>query len=312
MEIRAAGTRHVVSADQFPPALLEALFASADDMARRLREGGPPLLPGRVMATLFYEPSTRTRLSFESAMLRLGGQVVSTENARDFSSAIKGETLEDSVRIVGGYSDCIVLRHPEEGAAARAAAVSTVPVINAGDGRGEHPTQALLDLYTIRSELGRLEGLRVVMAGDLANGRTVHSLIRLLSQYRGLRVTLAGPEELRLPAPAVQALRQSGAEVREAQSLLKAVVDADVVYQTRIQAERLSRPLAAAGQDVARFRVTREVMAALPPGAVVMHPLPRVGEIDPEVDSDPRAAYFRQARNGVPVRMALLARVLGE
>ncbi len=312
MEIREGGTRHVVSAQQFPPALLEALFASADEMARRLRAGGPPLLPGRVMATLFYEPSTRTRLSFESAMLRLGGQVVSTENARDFSSAIKGETLEDSVRIVGGYSDCIVLRHPEEGAAARAAAVSTVPVINAGDGRGEHPTQALLDLYTIRSELGRLEGLRVVMAGDLANGRTVHSLIRLLSQYRGLRVTLAGPEELRLPTPAVQALRQSGAEVREAQSLLEAVVDADVVYQTRIQAERLSQPLAAAGQDVARFRVTREVMAALPPGAVVMHPLPRVGEIDPEVDADPRAAYFRQARNGVPVRMALLARVLAE
>ena len=311
MEIRGGGTRHVVSAEQFPRALLEELFSSADEMARRLLAAGPPLLPGRVMATLFYEPSTRTRLSFESAMLRLGGQVVSTENARDFSSAIKGETLEDTVRIVGGYSDCIVLRHPEEGAAARAAAVSTVPVINAGDGRGEHPTQALLDLYTIRAELGRLDGLRVVMAGDLANGRTVHSLIRLLSQYPGLRVTLAGPEQLRLPTPAVQALRRSGAEVREAESLLEAVVDADVVYQTRIQAERLSEPLEESGRDAARFRVTKEVMAALPQGAVVMHPLPRVGEIDPEVDSDPRAAYFRQARNGVPVRMALLARVLG-
>ncbi|MHB1524336.1 MAG: aspartate carbamoyltransferase [Candidatus Dormibacteria bacterium] len=311
MEIRGGGTRHVVSAEQFPRALLEELFASADEMARRLLAAGPPLLPGRVMATLFYEPSTRTRLSFESAMLRLGGQVVSTENARDFSSAIKGETLEDTVRIVGGYSDCIVLRHPEEGAAARAAAVSTVPVINAGDGRGEHPTQALLDLYTIRAELGRLDGLRVVMAGDLANGRTVHSLIRLLSQYPGLRVTLAGPEQLRLPTPAVQALRRSGAEVREAESLLEAVVDADVVYQTRIQAERLSEPLEESGRDAARFRVTKEVMAALPQGAVVMHPLPRVGEIDPDVDSDPRAAYFRQARNGVPVRMALLARVLG-
>ena len=311
METRGGGTRHVVSAEQFPAALLEQLFASADEMSGRLETGGAPLLPGRVMATLFYEPSTRTRLSFESAMLRLGGQVVSTENARDFSSAIKGETLEDTVRIVGGYADCIVLRHPEEGAAARAAAVSTVPVINAGYGRGEHPTQALLDLYTIRSELGRLEGLRVVMAGDLANGRTVHSLIRLLSQYPGLRVTLAGPEQLRLPAPAVQALRQSGAEVREAQSLLEAVVDADVVYQTRIQAERLPEPLMEGGHDQARFRVTREVMAALPPGAVVLHPLPRVGEIDPEVDADPRAAYFRQARNGVPVRMALLAMVLG-
>ncbi len=312
MAIRNGGTRHVVSAEQFPPALLDELFASADEMGRRLVAAAPPLLPGRVMATLFYEPSTRTRLSFESAMLRLGGQVVSTENARDFSSAIKGETLEDTVRIVGGYADCIVLRHPEEGAAARAAAVSTVPVINAGDGRGEHPTQALLDLYTIRAELGRLEDLRVVMVGDLANGRTVHSLIRLLSQYRGLRVTLAGPAQLRLPEPAVRALRQSGAEVREADSLLEAVVDADVVYQTRIQAERLSGPLEEGGQGAARFRVTKEVMAALPEGAVVMHPLPRVGEIDPKVDSDPRAAYFRQARNGVPVRMALLARVLGE
>ncbi len=312
MENRGGGPRHVVSAEQFSRGLLEELFASTDEMARRLLAARPPLLPGRVMATLFYEPSTRTRLSFESAMLRLGGQVVSTENARDFSSAIKGETLEDTVRIVGGYSDCIVLRHPEEGAAARAAAVSTVPVINAGDGRGEHPTQALLDLYTIRAELGRLEGLRVVMAGDLANGRTVHSLIRLLSQYRGLKVTLAGPEQLRLPAPTVQALRDSGAEVREAESLLEAVVGADVVYQTRIQAERLSEPLEEAGRDAARFRVTKEVMAALPQGAVVMHPLPRVGEIDPEVDSDPRAAYFRQARNGVPVRMALLARVLAK
>ena len=312
MENRGGGPRHVVSAEQFPRGLLEELLASTDEMARRLLAARPPLLPGRVMATLFYEPSTRTRLSFESAMLRLGGQVVSTENARDFSSAIKGETLEDTVRIVGGYSDCIVLRHPEEGAAARAAAVSTVPVINAGDGRGEHPTQALLDLYTIRAELGRLEGLRVVMAGDLANGRTVHSLIRLLSQYRGLKVTLAGPEQLRLPAPTVQALRDSGAEVREAESLLEAVVGADVVYQTRIQAERLSEPLEEAGRDAARFRVTKEVMAALPQGAVVMHPLPRVGEIDPEVDSDPRAAYFRQARNGVPVRMALLARVLAK
>ena len=310
MGSRGSDLRHVVSADQFPPSLLEELFASADAMRERLSGRARPLLPGRVMATVFYEPSTRTRLSFESAMLRLGGQVVSTENARDFSSAIKGETLEDTVRIVSGYADCIVLRHPEEGAAARAAAVSPVPVINAGDGRGEHPTQALLDLYTIRSELGRLEGLHVVMAGDLANGRTVHSLVQLLAQYPGLTVTLAGPPQLRLPAATVSSLRESGVEVREARDLLEAVRDADVVYQTRIQTERLSAPVEEAERDAIRFRVTAEVMAALPQGAVVMHPLPRVGEIDPEVDADPRAAYFRQARNGVPVRMALLARVL--
>ncbi|MGA9776052.1 MAG: aspartate carbamoyltransferase [Candidatus Dormiibacterota bacterium] len=305
-----AGPHHVISARQFDPELLDRIFRSADLMRERITSPTEPLLPGRVMATLFYEPSTRTRLSFESAMLRLGGQVVSTENARDFSSAIKGETLEDTVRIVGGYADCIVLRHPEEGAAARAAAVSPVPVINAGDGRGEHPTQALLDLYTIRAELGRLDHLHVVMVGDLANGRTVHSLVGLLSRYPGQRVTLAAPDRVRMPPEAVEQLREAGAVVVESVDLLEAVRDADVVYQTRVQTERLQEPWPEAGSDVRRFRVTPELMRALPQKAVVMHPLPRVGEIDPAVDADPRAAYFRQARNGVPVRMALLAMVL--
>ncbi len=305
-----AGPHHVISARQFDPELLDRLFRSADLMRERITSSTEPLLPGRVMATLFYEPSTRTRLSFESAMLRLGGQVVSTENARDFSSAIKGETLEDTVRIVGGYADCIVLRHPEEGAAARAAAVSPVPVINAGDGRGEHPTQALLDLYTIRAELGRLDHLHVVMVGDLANGRTVHSLVDLLSRYPGQRVTLAAPDRVRMPPEAVEQLREAGAVVVESVDLLEAVRDADVVYQTRVQTERLQEPWPEAGSDVRRFRVTPELMRALPRKAVVMHPLPRVGEIDPAVDADPRAAYFRQAGNGVPVRMALLAMVL--
>ncbi|MHB1575913.1 MAG: aspartate carbamoyltransferase [Candidatus Dormibacteria bacterium] len=301
--------RHVLAAGQFTPSVIATLFSSAREMELRLFE---PLthLTGRLMATLFYEPSTRTRLSFETAMLRLGGQVISTENARDFSSAIKGETLEDTVRIVGGYADCIVLRHPEEGAARRAAEVSPVPVLNAGDGRGEHPTQALLDLYTISAELGRLDHIRLVMVGDLANGRTVHSLAQLMSSYPGLELTLVAPDQLRMAADLVSSLRSRGAQVREASDLMDVVADADVVYQTRIQTERLSAPLQSQGDDRDRYRVTPATMTRLPKGSILMHPLPRVGEIDPAVDADPRAAYFRQARNGVPVRMALLAAVL--
>ncbi|HUY53570.1 MAG TPA: aspartate carbamoyltransferase [Candidatus Nanopelagicaceae bacterium] len=306
----SAGLRHVISASQFDPLLVEDLFQRTRSMEALLegRQLGP--LGGRIMATIFYEPSTRTRLSFETAMLRLGGQVVGTENARDFSSAVKGETLEDTVRIVGGYADCIVLRHSEEGAAARAASVSPVPVINAGDGPGEHPTQALLDLYTISAELGRLHDLHVVLVGDLANGRTVHSLAHLLAMYPGMRLTLVAPGRVRMGGDLISSLRQRGVQVEHAEDLLHAVGGADVVYQTRIQTERLSEPWLEADAERQRFAITPAVMRALPAGAILMHPLPRVGEIDPEVDSDPRAAYFRQARNGVPVRMALLSRVL--
>jgi aspartate carbamoyltransferase catalytic subunit len=300
----------VVAAQQFDRERLGQLFQLTTEMERVRDSGGGQLLPGRIMASLFYEPSTRTRLSFEAAMLRLGGQVVGTENARDFSSAVKGETLEDTVRIVAGYSDCIVLRHFEEGAAARAAEVSSVPVINAGDGPGQHPTQALLDLYTIQNEIGRLDGLHVVMVGDLAHGRTVHSLAYLLALYHELRITLVAPERIRMSAGVVEHLLKHGAEVRESGDLLDAVRDADVVYQTRIQLERFNEPWEEAEDQRRLFGITEEVMAALPQSAIVMHPLPRVGEIDPAVDQDPRAAYFRQARNGLVVRMALLQTLL--
>ncbi|HUY97929.1 MAG TPA: aspartate carbamoyltransferase [Verrucomicrobiae bacterium] len=307
------GVRHVVSAQQFDRPRLEALFAAAREMERVLAAGGDDRLRGRLLATLFYEPSTRTRLSFESAMLRLGGQVVSTENARDFSSAIKGESLEDSVRIVAGYADAIVLRHPEEGAAARAAAVAPVPILNAGDGPGEHPTQSLLDLYTIERELGRVDGLRVVMVGDLAHGRTVHSLAQLLAGFEGVRLTLAAPAAVRMRTDVLARLRAQGADIVETDDLLAALRDADVVYQTRLQRERFGADEAAgaaAARIAERFRITPDVMASLGAHAIVLHPLPRVGEIDPAVDADPRAAYFRQAHNGVAVRMALLAELL--
>ncbi len=314
MTVRLETTRgalaHVIAAQQFDRDRLRQLFERTDEMEQLRLQGGGQVLPDKIMATLFYEPSTRTRLSFEAAMLRLGGQVISTENARDFSSAVKGETLEDTVRIVGAYADCIVLRHYEEGAAARAALVSPVPIVNAGDGPGQHPTQALLDLYTIQAELGRLDQLHVVMVGDLAYGRTVHSLAYLLALFQGLRVTLVAPAQIRMRQGVVDHLKSHGARVCERDDLLQGVADADVVYQTRIQKERLPPSIEETDDERRRFRITEEVMAALPQHAIVMHPLPRVGEIDPAVDPDPRSAYFRQARNGVAVRMALLQLLL--
>jgi aspartate carbamoyltransferase catalytic subunit len=303
-----ARLRHVIESQQFGRPVLEELFERADEMrADPHRAAGR--LQGRIMAALFYEPSTRTRLSFESAMLRLGGRTIGTDNAREFSSAAKGETLEDTVRIVAGYADVVVLRHPEEGAARRAAAVSEVPVINAGDGKGQHPTQALLDLYTIRDELGRLDGVRVAIVGDLANGRTARSLAELLTRYRDVEVWFVAPEQVAMGRDIKDQLDQHGVRWHETRDLDAVLPQVDVVYQTRIQKERFA--------DEAAYRAVKGVyvidpdaMRRLRPDAIVMHPLPRLDEITPDVDGDPRAAYFRQARNGVQVRMALLDMVL--
>ncbi|HZV52480.1 MAG TPA: aspartate carbamoyltransferase [Candidatus Dormibacteraeota bacterium] len=300
--------RHVIEAQQFSPDLLERIFERAEGMRRHPgRFAGR--LRGRIMAALFYEPSTRTRLSFEAAMLRLGGQTIGTDNAREFSSAAKGETLEDTIRVVAGYADVIVLRHPEEGAAARAAAVSDVPLINAGDGKGQHPTQALLDLYTIQRELGRLDGIRVAMVGDLANGRTVHSLAYLLSRYRGVRMWFVAPPEVAMRPEVKAHLDGLGVPWAETQDLEAVLPEVDVVYQTRIQRERFADPASYPALE-GRYVIGPTQMGRLGPRAIVMHPLPRLNEIDPAVDPDPRAAYFRQARNGVQIRMALLDMVL--
>jgi aspartate carbamoyltransferase catalytic subunit len=262
-------------------------------------------LQGRLLATIFYEPSTRTRFSFEAAMHRLGGQVLSAANAASASSAAKGESLEDAMRVIGGYADGIVLRHPEVGAADRAARVAQVPVINAGDGPGQHPTQALLDLYTIKKELGRLDHLRVGLAGDLRHGRTVRSLALLLSRFPGNELVLISPPGLGMGDDIAGSLQQVQQVVRETGDFAGAIAGLDVLYQTRIQAERF-----ASLEEYERHRgvyiVTEDVMRCLPEHAIVMHPLPRVGEIDSVVDTDPRAAYFRQARNGLWVRMAVL------
>jgi len=295
--------RHLTSSSQLGRPVLEVLLDSATEFDQQSRPA--TLLAGRTLATIFFEPSTRTRFSFETAMYRLGGQVLTAESAAHASSVAKGESLEDSVRIIGGYADAIVLRHSEIGAADRAAAVSAVPVINAGDGAGQHPTQALLDVYTIKKELGRLDHLRVGLAGDLLHGRTVRSLAIILSQFPGTELVLISPPSLRLGEDLRMELARLGTPVRETSELGDAVAGLDVLYQTRIQAERF-----ATRADYERLRdiyvVDAALMRRLPDHAVLMHPLPRLGEIDPEVDTDPRAAYFRQARNGVPVRMAVL------
>lgn len=299
--------RHIVEVSQFTRGDLEFVFDRADEM--RALPRADHRLDGYVLATLFYEPSTRTRLSFESAMLRLGGDVVSTENAREFSSAIKGETVEDTIRIVEGYADAIVIRHYEQGAAARAASVASVPIINGGDGPGEHPTQALLDLYTIRHSLGRVDDLRIALVGDLRYGRAVRSLAMLLSRSKGIELIFVSPPEVGMRDDVRTALDAAGIPYRDEPDLSSAVKDVDVVYQTRIQKERF-----ASDDEYARnkgiYIVNAETMADLPASAIVMHPLPRVDEISPAFDADPRAKYFDEAHNGVYVRMALLEALL--
>jgi aspartate carbamoyltransferase catalytic subunit len=297
---------HVISAEQFDRELLDHLFLRAAALA----DVRDDRLAHRVMATLFYEPSTRTRLSFESAMLRLGGSVIGTEAARTFSSAIKGETLEDTVRMVSSYADLIVLRHDEAGAAARAASVASVPVVNAGDGPGEHPTQALLDLYTIERELGHIDGVRVAFCGDLRFGRTARSLALLLALYPDVRLTFVAPPVIQVGGDILARLEARGVACTLAEQLTDVLDDVDVVYQTRVQKERFTDPLEYEQARTA-IRIDGAIMRQLPARAIVMHPLPRVDEIAPEVDADPRAAYFRQAANGVAIRMALLEMLLG-
>ncbi|MGQ9458707.1 MAG: aspartate carbamoyltransferase [Anaerolineae bacterium] len=265
-------------------------------------------MEGLILATLFFEPSTRTRLSFETAMLRLGGQVITVADPKT-SSAAKGESLADSVRTVEGYADVIVIRHPEKGSAQVAADAVAIPVINAGDGAGQHPTQALLDVYTIQKEKGRLEGLAVTLAGDLKNGRTVHSLAYLLVRF-GMRLFFAAPPSLEMPAEITEDLRRRGAHITETTDLAAAMRESDVVYVTRIQRERFADP-AEYERLKGSYVVDMAMVRQAKPGITILHPLPRVDEITPDVDAYEGAAYFRQVANGVPIRMALLALVAG-
>lgn len=305
---------HVLNSDQFSTEELEKLFASAEKM-RELsssRKGRLELsrrFEGRQICTLFYEPSTRTRISFESAALKLGMGVASTENAGEFSSAAKGETIEDTIHVLDEYGfEAVIIRHNVTGEVAKAAAVSRTPVINAGDGKGEHPTQSLLDIYTIWRQFKRLDNLRVVIGGDLRNGRTARSLARMLSKYPGNHLTFISLPSLSMGDDVKETLKQSGTAFTETEKTHEAFKDADAVYWTRLQKERLdsSNKLAGGG-----FIIDKKALALLPKDAIIMHPLPRVDEIAVEVDSDPRARYFEQVGNGLYVRMALLDRIAG-
>jgi aspartate carbamoyltransferase catalytic subunit len=301
---------HVIEAQQFDVPTLLQLFAVAERMEQVAARGGITDYQNRIMATLFYEPSTRTRFSFETAMHRLGGHVISTENAAEFSSVAKGETLEDTIRILNGYADVIVIRHKEVGSAKRAAAVSRVPVINAGDGAGQHPTQALLDLYTIRKEIGAIEGLRIAMVGDLAQGRTVRSLAYLLSKFADVRLYFVAPPLLKMKEDILEHLRERHVWWTEETALNQVLPEVDVVYQTRVQKERFGDRIADYEECRGVYIINQASLRLMKEKAIIMHPLPRLEEITMEVDADPRAAYFRQAQNGLYVRMALLTMVL--
>jgi carbamoyl-phosphate synthase/aspartate carbamoyltransferase/dihydroorotase/carbamoyl-phosphate synthase/aspartate carbamoyltransferase len=301
----------ILSVDQFGTDRLEYIFDLARQMRRIVEEkGGTDILNGRVLACLFYEPSTRTSSSFISAMERLGGSVIPITQGVQFSSVSKGESLPDTIRTLEQYSDVIVLRHPDIGSAKVAADYAHIPVINAGDGPGEHPTQALLDLFTIREELGRIDGLKIAMVGDLRYGRTVHSLTKLLLHY-DVSLRFVSPEILRLPLKIMNQVIDAKMKVRETHDVADVIENADVLYVTRVQTERFS-DLTQYESVKNHYEITPELMAEAKEKMVVMHPLPRVGEIHYGVDNDPRAAYFRQVRNGMFIRMAILASVLGK
>ncbi len=300
----------ILSVKQFDVTLLERIFAKARDMRQMVQvQGGNDLLKGRIVACLFYEPSTRTSSSFIAAMTRLGGQIIPITQGVQFSSVTKGESLEDTIRTLEQYADVIVLRHPDIGSAQRAADAASIPIINAGDGAGEHPTQALLDLFTIQDELGTLNGLKIAMVGDLRFGRTIHSLTKLLTLF-DVSFRYVSPDILRLPMNILNPVIDAGLDARETNDVADVIKNCDVLYVTRVQKERFT-DMGEYDSVKSYYEITPELMKQAKDKMIVMHPLPRVGEISPTVDDDPRAAYFRQMKNGMFIRMALLASVLG-
>lgn len=303
--------KDIISVKQFKREDLEYIFGVAHEMRGMVeRIGTFDLLKGKILANLFYEPSTRTSSSFTAAMERLGGSVIPINEVK-YSSVTKGESLSDTIRTLECYADVIVLRHPETGSAAIAAQAARKPVINAGDGVGEHPTQALLDTFTIMEELGRLDNLTVTMLGDLKYGRTVHSLARLLSTFNGIKLNYVSPEILKMPQEVMNEVRQKKVPQAEFASLEKVLPETDVLYVTRVQKERFEDP-ADYEKVKGAYVIDPAAMKPAKKDMIVMHPLPRVTEISMDFDDDPRAAYFRQMECGLYVRMALLAMVLGK
>ncbi len=296
--------RHVLSASQFSKEELLEIMQQSVEMEKLLDSGGTDMAKGKILATLFYEPSTRTRLSFETAMNRLGGKVISTSDVT-FSSVSKGETIEDTIRILSGYADVVAMRSKEIGYADRAAKMSGVAVLNAGDGAGEHPTQSLLDLYTIQKYFTLDEPLKVSFVGELICGRTVHSLAQILRNFENVTINFVAPEELQIPD---KYFDESKGDKKFFELSDEVLETSDVIYDTRIQKERLTPEVYEKNKMVFHFDV--EKVSKMKPNAILLHPLPRVNEIAPEVDDLKQAKYFEQAKNGVPVRMTLIARGL--
>lgn len=296
--------KHILSAEQFDRKFLETIFHLA-----RLARAGQGLASSsdkKIMSTFFYEPSTRTRLSFESAMLRTGGSVISTDQAKVFSSVAKGEDVRDSIRTISGYADVIVLRSDEVGMAQKAADVSDVPIINAGDGAGEHPTQALLDAYTIHNECKRIDSKVIAFVGDLHNGRTVRSLAKVVANFDVKELLFVAPNALRMRTDIREYLTARQISFRDEPDFKIAAAQADVVYMTRTQKERFGDRIEEYEASKGKYVMNAEILSGMKKDAIIMHPLPRNEEIARDVDTDPRAAYFRQAKNGLYVRMALL------
>lgn len=298
--------KHIIESQQFDLPFLSKLF----DLAEKMRVDPTPYkMPGKILATLFYEPSTRTRLSFESAILQLGGSVISTENAKEFSSHSKGESLEDTIKVLSGYADLIAIRHFEIGAAKTAASASDVPILNAGDGAGQHPTQALLDLYTIQRQFSDINGLTVCMVGDLRYGRTVRSLCYLLGKFYKVKFKFVAPPICKMNQDILDFLTENNIEWSDEDDFNAAIQASDCIYMTRLQKERFL-DMGRYEKVHSQYRIDASKLPYLKENAIVMHPLPRCEEISPEVDQDPRMKYFEQAQNGVWVRMALMALLL--
>ena len=298
--------KHVLRSGQFTRESLEELFKLADDVKLNPKKYADSL-DGKIVSVMFFEPSTRTRMSFESAILRLGGKIIVTENAGSNSSATKGETLEDTIRVLSGYCDAIVMRHSRDDAAEVAAKVSSVPILNAGSGKGEHPTQSLLDMYTIREKRGKIDGVKVAILGDLVYGRTIHSLLTLLCLYDNVEVYGLSKEAFALPEKYITMLKEHGIDYKVCKSFDEIPKDVDVLYHTRIQAERFEGDF---GKE--EYIKNKEILNQFSKDTIVLHPLPRVNEISDDIDDDPRAMYFKQAHNGIPIRMSLLLQVLNK
>ncbi len=301
---------HIIEAQQFNVPMIMELFNLANEMERVFLRGGTQDYHHKIMASLFYEPSTRTRLSFETAMCRLGGRIISTENAKEFSSVTSGESLEDTIRVLNEYVDVIVLRSNTVGGTKRAASVSQIPIINAGDGKGgQHPTQALLDLYTIHKEINTINGLNIAISGDLELGRTARSLTYLLGKFDRVRIFFVAPEKIQMSDDILSYLDKRNVWYTKVKNIEEILPEVDVVYQTRIDKSRIA-DLPDADEIIRKQFITKDHLSKMKSNAIIMHPLPRMNEISTDVDTDRRAAYFRQARNGIYIRMALLVSVL--